>query len=194
MIDQKESFGQCKIHYIETDSPAGQDVVLLHGMKFQAATWKELGTLATLDDAGKHAIALDLPGFGGSPDCDVNPDQVLVDFITQKKLEKPVVIGPSMGGRLTIEFCLDHPELVGGLVLVGAVGVQENKARLARINVPTLIVWGGEDAISPIENGKTLHELIKGSAYHVINGAPHPCYLEQPDEWHRVLLSFLENI
>jgi abhydrolase domain-containing protein 14 len=95
---------------------------------------------------------------------------------------------------VSLEFCLNHPELAGGLVLVGAVGVQENKERLSLINLPTLIVWGGEDAISPIENGKILNDSITSSLFHVIDGAPHPCYLDQPDEWHRVLLSFLENI
>lgn len=194
IIDHTEVAGPCQIHCMEAGDASGQDIVLLHGMKFKAQTWKELGTLDVLADAGKHAIALDLPGFGESPECPSTPDQVLADFISHKKLNKPVLIGPSMGGRVCLEFCLNHPGVFGALVLVGAVGVQENKDRLSEINIPTFIVWGSEDAISPIENGKLLSTTISSSSLCVIEGAPHPCYLDQPDVWHRELVGFLEKI
>ena len=183
----------CRVHCLEAGPTDGQDIVLLHGMKFKAQTWQDLGTLEMLAGAGRHAVALDLPGFGASPACDAAVDAVLVDFVAQKKLARPVFIGPSMGGRVALEFCLAHPDLVGALVLVGAVGVQENSKRLADISVPTLIVWGGDDAISPIANGRLLNEKIGGSSFFVIDGAPHPCYLDHPAIWHHELLSFLEK-
>lgn len=194
MIDDKITVDSCQIHFLETGEANGTDILLLHGMKFTAQTWKDLGTLDVLADAGYHSLAVDLPGFGDSPACDSSPDQVLVDCIVAKKLNKPILIGPSMGGRVALEFCLEHPDLVGGLVLIGAVGVEENKSRIPRIDVPTLIVWGGEDAISPIDNGHLLHKKIGGSHFYVIDGAPHPCYLEQPEIWHKELVSFLEKI
>jgi len=196
MVEVKErrvAAGGCEIHCLEAGPPGGRDIVLLHGMKFQAQTWKELGTLDVLAGTGKHAVALDLPGFGASPVCESRPGQLLADFFTGMKLVKPVVIGPSMGGRVALEFCLDHPALVGALVLVGAVGVQENRERLSAVRVPTLIVWGGADAVSPIANGRLLHEQIAASSFFVIDGAPHPCYLDQPAIWHRELVSFLEK-
>jgi abhydrolase domain-containing protein 14 len=194
VIQRKVVAGHCEIHCIEAGPTGVQDIVLLHGMKFKAETWKELGTLDVLAGAGKHAVALDLPGFGASPACESKPGRVLADFLTQMKLAKPVFIGPSMGGRVALEFCLDHPDLVGGLVLVGAVGVLENRDRLSAVRVPTLIVWGGADAVSPIDNGRLLNEKISASSFFVIDGAPHPCYLAQPAIWHRELVSFLEKI
>ncbi|MFH1217950.1 MAG: alpha/beta hydrolase [Pseudomonadota bacterium] len=192
-VDCTETFGPCQLHYIEGGISSGKDIVLLHGMKFQAQTWKDLGTLRILGESARHPMALDLPGFGDSPSCAGKPAEVLVDFISRKKLEKPLLVGPSMGGRVALEFCLDHPDQVGGLVLVGAVGVQENRERLSLINVPSLIIWGGEDAISPLENGRLLAREISGASFFVIDGAPHPCYLHQPEIWHRELLSFLDK-
>lgn len=190
----QEAVEGCMLHFIEAGDVSAKDIILLHGMKFKASTWQELGTLSVLAAAGCHALALDLPGFGGSPECADSPDQVLVNFIKHKKLEKPVLIGPSMGGRVCLEFCLNHPDTVGALILIGSVGVQENKGKLADVKVPTLIVWGGEDAVSPIENGRLLNEMIEKSTFFVIDGAPHPCYLEQPEIWHQQLIYFLEKI
>lgn len=192
--EKRVAFDQCKIHTLQAGDPASKDVILLHGMKFQAETWRELKTLERLAEAGCHAVAVDLPGFGRSPACNMSPFVVLKEVIARENLEKPVLLGPSMGGRVALEFALDYPDLLGGLVLVGAVGVPENRARLSGINVPCLIVWGGEDAVSPLENGRILEQEINGSKLVVVDGAPHPCYLDQPDIWHRELVAFLEGI
>ncbi len=184
----------CTVHYLEVGAPGGRDVLLLHGMKFSAATWQELGTLDRLADAGWHAIALDMPGFGGSPPCDLGTGEVLAAVITGLGLQRPVLVGPSMGGRIVLEFVPDHPGLAGGMVLVGAVGVEENRDRLAEIRLPTLIVWGGEDAVSPVANSDILASEIAGARKMVIDGAPHPCYLESPDTWHAALLDFLATL
>ena len=58
----------CTIHCLESGDPAGRAVVLLHGMKFQAETWRELGTLAQLADQGLRVLAVDLPP--GTSDAD----------------------------------------------------------------------------------------------------------------------------
>ncbi|MFP7753423.1 alpha/beta fold hydrolase [Thermodesulfobacteriota bacterium B35] len=184
----------CTVHYLEAGEPDGRDVLLLHGLKFRAATWEELGTLERLAEAGCHAVALDMPGFGESPACGQDEDRVLAAVITGLGLDRPVLVGPSMGGRIALEFALDHPELVGGLVLVGAVGVEENRARLAEIRVPTLIVWGSEDAVSPLANSDILASEIAGARKMVIDGAPHPCYLDKPDIWHTALTDFLDSL
>lgn len=47
----------------------------------------------------------------------------------------------------------------------------------ANITVPTLIIWGSKDKITPIVNGKKIHQLIKRSTFSVIDSAAHsPCY------------------
>ncbi|MBU0681778.1 MAG: alpha/beta hydrolase [Proteobacteria bacterium] len=189
--DQKISVGDCEIHHMNVGGAGGRSLLFLHGMKFNAATWLNLGTLAMMGDEGYEAMAIDLPGFGESPACDLDPVEVLRQIVINQKLDKPVLIGPSMGGKVALDFALTYPEFVGGLVLIGAVGVEERKEQLSTINVPTLIVWGSEDAISPLANGHLLAERIPNASLVLVQGAPHPCYLDQPDIWHWELTSFL---
>ncbi len=191
-VDQKIRIADCEIHLIKAAAgPGGRTLLFLHGMKFNAATWRDLGTLDKLGEEGYGVLALDLPGFGESPACDLAPVKVLKQVVINQKLEKPVIVGPSMGGKVALDFALAHPELVGGLVLIGAVGVEEIKEQLSTIKVPTLILWGSEDAISPLTNGHLLAGLIPDASLVLMQGAPHPCYLDQPDIWHWELTSFL---
>lgn len=184
----------CQIYYLQSLNTKGKDIILLHGMKFNADTWKNLGTLEKLTSAGYRATALDLPGFGKTPVCELQPEQVVEKFIKTTNMSAPILVGPSMSGRIGIEFAVNHPDMLGGLVLIGAVGVAENKERLPEIKIPTLILWGSDDAVSPIANGHLLHQEIKGSNFFIIESAPHPCYLEHPDIWHQQLLKFAAAI
>jgi pimeloyl-ACP methyl ester carboxylesterase len=62
---------------------------------------------------------------------------------------------------------------------------------LQRVSVPTLVVWGAEDKIIPVDSGRRLHEAIPGSRLEVIPGCGHLPYVEKPDEFSRLLLAHL---
>ncbi|KPK30827.1 MAG: hypothetical protein AMK70_13485, partial [Nitrospira bacterium SG8_35_1] len=149
------------IHTLQNGPGVGPMVLLLHGKMFKAATWQETGTLTKLADAGYRVMALDMPGFGNSPAADIEPADVLKVAINQASQDRAILLGPSMGGRIVLEFALANVDLVSGLVLVGAVGIQENKERLKEISLPCLAVWGEEDTISPLANGNLLQQEIK---------------------------------
>ncbi|MGA2193125.1 MAG: alpha/beta hydrolase [Nitrospirota bacterium] len=191
-IQKTVKAGGCEINTLKAGSSKGKDILLLHGMSFQAETWRDLGTLGVLGGAGYDVTAIDMPGFGRTKKCGAGPDAVLLKFFEAEGLRKPVMIGPSMGGRTALNFALDHPELVGGLVLIGCVSVEENRDRLHTIGVPTLIVWGEKDHIAPMSNAELLHREIKGARLLVIAGARHPAYLDNPQLWHTELLDFLK--
>jgi abhydrolase domain-containing protein 14 len=169
-------------------------LLFLHGKAFQAKTWQEIGTLGTAIDAGLSVVALDLPGFGKSPEADLFPAKVISGVMKAANIERAIVIGPSMGGKIAIEFTLENPEKVAGLVLIGAVGVQENRDRLKELPSKTLILWGDNDQISDPASGVLLNKEISGSELVIFKGAKHPCYLEQPELWHNTLLNFTKTV
>src|SRR3990172_13173454 len=174
IVQKSVNAGNCSINTLKAGSPKGKDILLLHGMSSQAETWRGLGTLGVLGEAGYDVTAADMPGFGLTKKCGMGPDDALLKLIEAEGLRKPVLVGPSMGGRISLNFALDHPELAGGLVLIGCVSVEENKDRLGTVKVPTFIVWGAKDNIAPLSNAYLLHENIKGSRLLVIEGARHP--------------------
>jgi len=186
--------GGCRIHALACGASDGLPVILLHGMKFQAETWRELGTLDALAAAGLRVWAIDMPGFGQSAASEVVPGEVMRRLYQQLGLSKAVLIGPSMGGRIALEFAIAHPEHITGLVLVGAVGVEENRAGLAKVTAPTLLIWGEEDQVSPLANSDILLAALVRAQREIYPQAPHPCYLGQPQRWHASLTTFLRQL
>jgi pimeloyl-ACP methyl ester carboxylesterase len=110
--------GGVRTFFIEAGQ--GRPVVLLHGLGATNASM--LPTLREL--ARDHrVIAPDLPGFGDS----AKPLRSLhagfyarwfAELCTELGLERPHVIGNSMGGRIAVEAGLRYPESVDRLVLL----------------------------------------------------------------------------
>jgi abhydrolase domain-containing protein 14 len=98
-----------------------------------------------------------------------------------------------MSGRISLDFAIEYPEFVGGLVLIGAVGVRERSEQLDTIRVPCLILWGSNDTLAPLACARLLHNRIPGAELRIFDNAGHPCYLDQPDLWHQELLAFLHK-
>ena len=62
---------------------------------------------------------------------------------------------------------------------------------LARVNIPTRIVWGRQDQIVPLECGQLYQKAIPGSELIVIDDCGHLPQVEKPDEFVRLALDFL---
>ena len=150
----------CRIYTLSANPDSDKSIVLLHGAKFKAQTWKELGTIKALATAGYRVVAIDMPGFGNSPYCVMEQIDVLYNVIKQEGIESPVVLGPSMGGRITLNFYFKYKDIPGGLILVGTVGVEENAHRLKDLVVPTLIVWGEKDDLAQVKYAHFLKQNI----------------------------------
>ena len=57
--------------------------------------------------------------------------------------------------------------------------------------LPTLIVWGSDDPIIPIEHGIRAHELMPGSRLEVFEGSGHFPHAEDPERFAEVLVDFI---
>lgn len=114
MIDAHDT----KVNYIQYGS--GKDVILLHGWGQNIEMMKPIGD--NLADKFRITI-IDLPGFGASPEPPFpwTLDDYMImleELIEQLKIKKPIIIGHSFGGRLTIRYSSENP--VEKIVLFGS--------------------------------------------------------------------------
>jgi 3-oxoadipate enol-lactonase len=65
---------------------------------------------------------------------------------------------------------------------------------LSKINVPTLILVGEHDALTPVSAAKSMSEKIRQSELHIISDTAHLSNLENPEEFNKHLSGFLRQI
>lgn len=83
----------------------------------------------------------------------------------------------------------------GAAALLRAMALRRDQTDLLpSINVPTLVVVGSEDAVTPLADAETLRAKIEGSRLLVIEGAGHLSNVEQPEEFNRALVEFLRAL
>ncbi len=62
-----------------------------------------------------------------------------------------------------------------------------------KIKIPTLIIWGKQDNILPIEQGKALNKEIKTSQFKTIDSCGHVPQEEKPEETYKLIIDFLNS-
>ena len=97
----------------------GTPIVIMHGLFGSSDNWL---TQARMLSSHYRVFSLDLRNHGLSPHDEAFSYPVMVsdlkEFIEQRKLEGPVLIGHSMGGKVAMNFALAHPEMVSKLIVV----------------------------------------------------------------------------
>ncbi|CAG5130026.1 unnamed protein product [Candidula unifasciata] len=175
------------------------DVLFLHGMRFSSKNWLDIGSLHHLANWGYRAVAVDLPGYGRSIntlEVEHNAD-FLGCLISVLKLKRPVIVSPSMSGEFSLPYLFDDPttstDRAVAYVPVAPVLTSKFVDQFKKSQIPTLIVVGTNDTVNGKESTADLRKL-PNSIYAPIEGASHPCYLDNPEAWHRLLYHFLKQI
>jgi abhydrolase domain-containing protein 14 len=179
------------VHGLVAGPEGGRPVLLLHGAKFSSATWNRIGTLETLAGAGYRVVAIDMPGFGRSPEWDIDPATYLASLLPVLGVQKPVVVAPSMSGRMAFPLILEHPERVAGFVAIAPTGSPHYGPLLAGSAVPALIVWGERDRVVPVAQAARLAARFDTATVVILPAARHAAYIDQSERFHLALLEFL---
>jgi len=66
--------------------------------------------------------------------------------------------------------------------------------KVNQVAVPTLVICGTEDDMTPVKYSQYLVNKIIGAKLVVIEGGPHHCFLEKPLEVNRAIGKFLKSL
>jgi len=84
-----------------------------------------------------------------------------------------------------------------GIITAGLSALAERSetcSSLDAIHIPTLIICGREDAVTPLAQSEFMHKQIGGSSLKIIDDAGHVSNLEQTDEFNKCILDFLNSL
>jgi len=249
-----------KIRYLESGN-SKKTLVLVHGLGASAERWNKVIPFFA---ENYRVLVPDLIGFGYSdkPLVDYTPDffsDFLKKFFTATKTERASVVGSSLGGQVSAEFAISHPQDVEKLILASPAGVMENStpaldayimaalypnelnakkafelmegsgdeipeeiingfiermklpnaklafmstilglknsklvsSKLESIIAPTLIIWGVDDPVIPIENSKIFISKIQDSQLFKMESCGHTPYVQDPHTFSSKVLEFL---
>ncbi len=251
----------------------GHPLVLLHGGYMDRRMWDD--QFAVFAER-YQVIRYDIRGFGRSdlPQVPYADREDLYSLLTYLEIQKAYLVGLSLGGMAAIDFTLEHPEMVAGLVLVGSSitgfpilelyseealqreiqrrepfmkamqernvpalvdalmddptlvpspdyasarqRVRENLSeysfvfvldpaprrdivpsayeRLVEIQVPTLLIVGGDDDFVLHRMADKLEQDVKGARRVTIAGTHHMPNMEKPQEFNEIVLDFLSSL
>lgn len=116
--------GEFRLHCLEKGS--GPPIVMIHGLGGQLRNFHYL-----LDDLATdhHVLLVDRPGAGYSrpyrPGIRTHA-RAIAALILRLGLERPLIVGHSMGGAVAVALAIEHPELVSGLDLIAPLTMVQN--------------------------------------------------------------------
>jgi len=118
-IGQTVAVGGDTIHYV--DQGSGRPILFVHGLGGQLHHFRQ--TLFPAIGEGFRLVAMDRPGSGYSTRVSSGarlPQQAeaIAKFIDAVGLEKPLLVGHSLGGAIALRVALDHPDRISGLALI----------------------------------------------------------------------------
>jgi sigma-B regulation protein RsbQ len=105
----------------------------------------------------------------------------------------PVIMGnqdrPELGEELTSSFCRADPDIARHFARVTF--TSDNRADLARVGVPSLVIQCQQDAIAPLTVGRYVDDALPHSRMVVLEATGHCPNLSAPEETVAAMRTFL---
>ncbi|WP_426573702.1 alpha/beta fold hydrolase [Aquihabitans sp. McL0605] len=180
--------------------------LFLHGQSYTSDIWLERGILdAVANKTGFRAVAIDLPGHGDTDERKSGSESAVSDGTWLRslvdKLGGPahvVIVSPSMSGRYSLGYLEQYPkDALLGFVPVAPVGIDDFKRPASAFPVQAMSIWGSKDPTYSPERAAHLLTQMRGGdgdSTHLIQGAGHACYDDDPKAFTALLVSFLTTV
>lgn len=143
------------VHVVELNPGGAPTLVFVHGLGSYLKFWRyNLDHFAAM---GYRVVALDQLGYGKSskPASFPYTMQAMADVVKavveRLEIERPILVGHSMGGQTGLSYAIRYPDALSGLVLAAPAGFEafsEREEQWFRDAVRSVFIVGAdEDAI-----------------------------------------------
>jgi sigma-B regulation protein RsbQ len=135
---------------------------------------------------------------GGFTEADIEDLLVSLDrnYLGWSSTMAPVIMGngdrPELGAELTASFCRTDPEIAKRFAR--ATFLSDNRADLAGVKLPTLVLQCSDDPIAPDNVGEYVHAQIPGSTLVRLRATGHCPNLSAPAETTAAIAAFVDEI
>ncbi|MEZ0539867.1 alpha/beta fold hydrolase [Fibrella arboris] len=163
-----------KLYYREVGDPAATPLIIVHGIFGSSDNWLTISK--TIAAQGYRVILPDQRNHGQSPRSDdfsyVDMAADMHELITDLKLDKPVLVGHSMGGKTMMQYVFTYPGTFSNLVIVDIapkfypVHHGEILRGLASIDLSGIRTRNEADAaLTPYEPSPTVRQFLLKNLY-----------------------------
>ena len=117
------------------------------------------------------------------------------DYITEKA--RDVFYDPKVATKEIIDevysVANDRIKLIKTLTIAKS-AIRHNMAKdLPKMHVPTCIIWGKNDKVTPPEVAEEFHEKLPNSSLYWIDKCGHAAMMEHPDEFNEIMYAWLQK-
>ena len=149
--------------------PSRTPVVFLQGIGGAARLWDP--QIASFEAAGYEPVALDLPGYGARPPVDhMTFDMLAADVeaaIHQRELDRPVIVGHSLGGMIAQTCLRRRPHGYHAAVLSGTSPAFGNPSGDFQKKFVA-------DRLGPLDQGRTMADMAAGIVAQIMGPSADP--------------------
>lgn len=115
------TFGQTNAFEIKVTGQGSKTIIFIPGFACSGDVWNE--TKSKFENEFT-CITLTMAGFAGTkPQANAtfkSWESSIANYIKENKIDKPIIIGHSMGGGLALALASDYPELIEKIIVVDA--------------------------------------------------------------------------
>ncbi|HEX6596558.1 MAG TPA: alpha/beta hydrolase [Acidimicrobiales bacterium] len=173
----------------------GHSVSSMVGVLAAARAPGRIGALVLVGPSPRYIVDDGYPG--GFTEADIEDLITSLDsnYLGWSSTMAPVIMGnpdrPQLGAELTASFCRTDPEIQKRFARVTF--LSDNRADLASVRVPTLVLQCSDDVIAPDAVGEYVHDHIPGSRFVKLRATGHCPNLSAPEETAAAIAGFLED-
>jgi pimeloyl-ACP methyl ester carboxylesterase len=172
--------GGAQVNYVEMGEGEGIDIVFVHGLSGCWQNWLE-----NIPHFARHhrVLALDLPGFGGSPmpPWEISIEaygRLLHEFLEAVGVGDCAVVGNSMGGFISAEAATREPDRFSKLVLASSAGVSHARMRREPIEATGRMVLAATGLILKLQQQMILRPRVREATFKMIFHHPNDLRVE----------------